>query len=93
MEEKIKYIGDKKKNKETTINNEPPEQRFKRLANRRMRNALIYIKLLGNLADKSNYSYTDAQKNEVISELRKAIRQVENRFGQTRKVKKKFRTF
>ena len=93
MNNKIKYIGDKKKSKETKINNESPEQRFKRLANKRLPKALTYLKLLGNLADKSNYSYTDANKNEIISHLKKAVRDVENKFGQTRKIKRTFKTF
>ena len=71
-----------------------PEDRFAYLARKRLPRALAYIRLVGNLSDRSNYKYTDEQKKEIINELRKALRDVEYRFGRKKSIdSKKFKTF
>ena len=71
-----------------------PEERFASLARKRLPRALAYLRLVGNLSDRSNYKYTDEQKKEIINELRKALRDVEHRFARKRNIdNKKFKTF
>ena len=75
-------------------NPKTPEERFASLARKRLPRALAYLRLVGNLSDKSNYKYTDEQKKEIINELRKALRDVEYRFGRKKSIaSKKFKTF
>lgn len=71
-----------------------PEERFASLARKRLPKALTYLRLVGNLSDKSNYKYSDEQKKEIINELRKALRDVEHRFSRKKSNdNKKFKTF
>ena len=54
-------------------NVETKDERFKRLANKRLANAIKQLKLLSNLSNKSHYSYKNEEINEIIKMLRKAI--------------------
>ena len=42
------------------------EKKFIELAEKRMTRLIKQIKLVGNLANKSNYIYTDKQANKII---------------------------
>ena len=55
-------------------NIEKKDEKFKRLANKRLSNAIKQLKLLSNLSNKSHYSYKNEEISEVIKILRKAIR-------------------
>lgn len=59
---------------------ETPEERFKRLATQRTRKALKAIELLGRLARRRSYSYTDEQVSKIVTVLRKAVDDLENQF-------------
>lgn len=45
------------------------EDKFKELAIKRVNNAIKYIRLIGNLSNKSNYQYTDEQVKRIFQEL------------------------
>ena len=55
-------------------NVETKDEKFKRLANKRLANAIKQLKLLSNLSNKSHYSYKNEEINEIIKMLRKAIK-------------------
>ena len=54
--------------------------RFVELAEKRTEKALRQIKLISNLADKSNYEYSKADVDKVLQALRKAIDDCEARY-------------
>ena len=56
--------------------------RFERLAERRVTEALHKMRLIGNLANRHNYSYSDEQVKQVIEALESEFRQVKARFRQ-----------
>ena len=58
---------------------ETKEQKFKRLAEPRVNNALQKIKLIGNLASPA-YSYTPEQIEKIIVALNAGIAEVEEKF-------------
>lgn len=45
------------------------DKKFKKLAENRVNNAIKYIRLVGNLSNKSNYQYTDEQVKRIFQEL------------------------
>lgn len=59
--------------------NETPEEKFVRIANLRVPNAIKKIKLIGNLSAAA-YKCTDEQIGKIISSLRQAIDEVEAKF-------------
>ena len=70
--------------------NEPREQRFRRLAEQRV-NAILYrIRLLGQLANKGNYDYTDAQIEAIFKAIQKDINAAKSKFREGTKGKKRF---
>tara|TARA_B100001123_G_C14650401_1_gene765447 strand:- start:317 stop:541 length:225 start_codon:yes stop_codon:yes gene_type:complete len=56
------------------------EDRFKKLAEPRVVNALRYIRIVGNLSNKSNYAYSDEDQKKIINALYDAVRDVANKF-------------
>ena len=59
---------------------ENPREKFVVLAERRVSNALKDIKLIGNLSNKSNYKYDDADVKKITSALKKALLDMTARF-------------
>jgi hypothetical protein len=57
-------------------------ERFVELAEKRMGKALHQIKLISNLADKSNYEYTQEDAEKMISTLHRALEDCELRYRQ-----------
>jgi hypothetical protein len=57
-------------------------QTFVRLANKRVPNAVKAISLVGNLANRSNYSYNDADAAKVLKTLEQALADCRERFSQ-----------
>jgi hypothetical protein len=58
-----------------------PRDKFLSLANKRVVNAAKYISLVGNLSDKSNYSYTDQDTRKIFSYLKKKLNDSQDRFN------------
>jgi len=59
--------------------NETPEDKFKRIANLRVPNAIKKVKLIGNLSA-SAYKYSDDQIDKIIASLRQAVDETEAKF-------------
>lgn len=54
--------------------------RFKVLAEKRTNKVIKDIKLIGNLSNKSNYSYTQADANKIYNAIKKALDTMKSRF-------------
>lgn len=54
--------------------------KFRRLAENRVNKCLKHIHLIGNLSNKSNYSYTDKQVRRIFAVLKESIIEAEKRF-------------
>ena len=53
---------------------------FKRLAEARTNKALDQIRVIGNLANRNNYSYTYDQAKKIIVALKQAVNEIEAKF-------------
>lgn len=62
---------------------ETKEQKFKRLADKRVNTALKKIKLIGNLSG-SGYSYTEEQITKINDALADCVESTMGRFDKTR---------
>lgn len=63
---------------------------FRRLATMRTNNALKYIRLIGNLSNKSNYAYSLTDTKKIFDALREALNETEKRFEEAKIIKVKF---
>jgi uncharacterized alpha/beta hydrolase family protein len=59
---------------------ETKHERFVRLAEKRVNNALKMINLIGNLSNRNNYDYEKKDYLKIINALKKALAAVESRF-------------
>lgn len=55
-------------------------KKFVELAEKRVQRALKDIKLIGNLSNRSNYSYTDADVKKIYAALKKGLDEMKARF-------------
>lgn len=55
-------------------------ERFVALAEARTDRALNAIRLLGNLSNRSNYDYTDADVKQIVGALEAEVKAVKSRF-------------
>ena len=55
-------------------------EKFVRLAEARVTKALKDIKLIGNLSNRSNYSYTEQDAKKIYQSLRRAIDEMKAKF-------------
>lgn len=55
-------------------------EKFVELAEKRVTRALRDIKLIGNLSNRSNYSYTEQDVRRITSALNKAVVEMKARF-------------
>lgn len=67
---------------------ETKREKFTRLAEARMNNALKQIELLGNLANTSAYEYSEEDVSKMLKTLRKAVGDLEDAFEKTSKKRK-----
>jgi hypothetical protein len=56
------------------------EAKFVELANRRVNRAIKDIRLIGNLANRRNYIYSDDQARKIIKILQKEIESIRRSF-------------
>jgi hypothetical protein len=56
------------------------QEKFKRLAEKRVNNAIRVIKAIGNLSNKRNYSFHEKQVKKIVSALRRNVKEIENAF-------------
>lgn len=54
--------------------------RFERLAERRVTETIKKMRLVSNLANRHNYSYTEEQVKQIVEALESELRQVKSRF-------------
>jgi hypothetical protein len=59
---------------------EKDRKKFVELAEKRVTRVLKDIRLIGNLSNKSNYSYSDEDVRKIIKALEKEIRKLKLRF-------------
>ena len=57
------------------------EQRFKTLAESRVKKALKMIKLVSNLANKAHYDYTKSDTQKIVKALHDEVTGVRTRFN------------
>ena len=55
-------------------------KKFVELAEKRVNKAIAQIKLIGNLSNRSNYSYTDQDVNKIYKALKKSMDEMKARF-------------
>ena len=72
------------------MNEESKHNRFKRLAKQRGDRVLKDLQLLGNLSNRNNYDYTEADVRKLFSALEDEIRIAKARFNANRKREIKF---
>jgi len=58
-------------------------QKFVELAEKRVSRAIRDIRLIGNLSNKTNYSYTAEDSKKIVKALRDEIELLKARFGST----------
>ena len=61
--------------------NETREERFKRLAIYRTNLVLEKLRILGNLSNKANYSYTDEEIRKIFNSIDTQLRSVKALFA------------
>jgi len=55
-------------------------EKFVELAGKRVSKAIKDIRLIGNLSNKSNYSYTDEDVRKIIRALESEVKKLKQRF-------------
>ena len=55
-------------------------RKFAELGTNRVNKAIHDIRLIGNLSNKTNYDYNDADVRQILKALRDAVNEAENRF-------------
>jgi hypothetical protein len=69
---------------------ETKEDKFKRLANARVNNAIKQLELIGNLSNSSSYDYTDDEVRKIMNILNQKVKEISFKFQETLK-KEKFK--
>jgi hypothetical protein len=59
--------------------------KFVRLANKRVSNAIKAIQLIGNLSNRSNYNYTDADVQKIFRALHEEMSASKKKFDMAQK--------
>lgn len=63
--------------------------KFEELAEKRVTDTLKKLQLIGNLANKNNYDYTDSHVKQIIDTLEAEIKALKNKFLEENKERKK----
>lgn len=69
---------------------ESKEDKFKRLANARVNNAIKQLELIGNLSNSSSYEYTDDEVRKIMNTLNQKVKEISFKFQESLK-KEKFK--
>ena len=59
---------------------ETKKQRFERIAERRVTEALRQLRLVGNLSNRANYEYSSEQVKQMFDALENEFKQLRQRF-------------
>lgn len=57
-----------------------PRERFVELANKRVTSAIQQLRLVGNLANRKNYTFEEAEARKIIRALQRELDDVKERF-------------
>jgi len=68
------------KKREPSIEYEDKSMKFERLAERRVNEVIKKIRLVGNLANRRNYSYSDEQAKQILDALDIELRALKSQF-------------
>ena len=63
------------------VGKETSEERFKRIAERRTKIILEYLRLLGNCSNTGSYSYTEEDVSKIFSTVEKELKRVKALFN------------
>lgn len=74
----------------TTERGQTKDQRFRRLAEHRVNVILDKLRVLGQLSNRSNYEYTDAQVDAIFKAIQKELNSTKAKFRENRKAQKCF---
>ena len=73
------------KNKQKTDRTALREERFKKVASRRVSEILNKLRLLGNCSNKANYYYTEEQTRKIFSTIDAELKRVKVLFNKPNK--------
>ena len=62
------------------ITKETKQQRFERIAERRVTEALRQLQLVGNLSNRANYEYSNEHVKQMLDALENEFKQLRQRF-------------
>jgi hypothetical protein len=60
---------------------ENDRRKFVELANKRVNSAIKTIRLIGNLSNRTNYSYEEDDVTKIFAALKREVREAEKRFS------------
>jgi hypothetical protein len=60
--------------------NDSKQERFRRVAERRVNRAIKDLRLIGNLSNRNNYEYTIDQVNKILAALKRELRGLRAKF-------------
>jgi hypothetical protein len=60
--------------------NDSKQERFRRLAERRVNRVIKDLRLIGNLSNRNNYDYTTDQIAKILTALKRELRELGARF-------------
>lgn len=66
------------------------EERFKRIAGRRVQEIIDKLRLLGNCANRGNYYYTDEQVRKIFNAIDNEWKKVKSEFDKSKNKNKEF---
>lgn len=67
---------------------ESKKEKFTRLAENRVNNALKQIQLIGNLSDTRTYEYSKADVDAIVKALKSAVNDLERSFNKSERGKR-----
>ena len=73
-----------------TRSNETKNEKFRRLAESRVNTVLDRLRLLGQLADKKNYDYTDEQVSKIFRAIDSELKDTKSKFQKGSAGRKRF---
>jgi len=79
-----------KKQKPKTDRKEIKEERFRKIASRRVQEILNKMRLLRNCANRGNYYYTDEQVRKIFSAIDEEWKKVKSEFNKGKSKNKEF---
>ena len=63
------------------VDNETPDEKFKRIASMRTQRVLDDLRLLGNCSNTATYKYTKVEVDKIFSTIEKETKRVKNSFN------------